>query len=109
MWDRYKYFILTISRSGIGTTSLNSNQIWIGNAATSILQSADLTRGNTSYTLSATNIVGSGSAITNLNASNVSLGTLSISRDGIGTTTLNSNQILIGNGIDAPLQSANLT
>jgi hypothetical protein len=36
-------------------------------------------------------------ALTNLNASNITSGTLSISQGGIGTTTLSANQLLIGN------------
>ena len=57
---------LPISRGGIGTVTLTANQILIGNAATSILQSANLTWNNISNTLSATNFIGSGSGITNL-------------------------------------------
>ena len=41
-------------------------------------------------------ISGDGSHITSLNASNISSGTLSVSNGGTGTTTLSSNQILIG-------------
>ena len=100
---------LAITRGGIGTTTLSSNQILIGNAATSILQSPNLTWNNTNNTLSATNFVGNGSQLTSLNASNVSLGTLAITRGGIGTTTLTSNQILIGNAATSILQSPNLT
>jgi hypothetical protein len=66
---------LSMSRGGIGTTTLSTNQILIGNTTPSILQSAKLTWDNTSNTLSASSFVGSGSAITILNASNVSLGT----------------------------------
>ncbi len=51
---------------------------------------------------------GSGAALTNLNVSSATTGTLSITRGGIGTTTLNSNQILIGNGSTSILQSSNL-
>ena len=43
-----------------------------------------------------------------LNASNVTAGTLPVSFGGIGTTTLNNNQILIGNGTNAISQSPNL-
>ena len=56
----------------VGTTTLLANQILIGNTTTSILQSANLTWNNTSNTLSATNFVGSGSDITNLNYNNIS-------------------------------------
>ena len=37
------------------------------------------------------------SSLSTLNASNITSGTLSISRGGIGTTTLTQNQLLIGN------------
>jgi len=100
---------LSISRGGIGTTTLTANQILIGNDATSILQSPNLTWNNTSNTLSATNFVGSGAGLTNINVSNSNSGTLSISRGGIGTTTLTANQILIGNAATSILQSPNLT
>jgi hypothetical protein len=100
---------LTISRDGIGTTTLSANQILIGNGTSALLQSSNLTWDNTTNTFSATNFVGSDSAITNLNVSNTSLGTLTVSRGGIGTTTLSSNQILIGNGTSAILQSSNST
>ena len=63
---------LSISRGGIGTATLTANQILIGNAATSILQSANLSWNNTSNTLSATNFIGSGSGITNLDYGNIS-------------------------------------
>jgi len=43
-----------------------------------------------------------------LNASNVTAGTLPVSFGGIGTTTLNNNQLLIGNGTNAISQSPNL-
>jgi hypothetical protein len=43
-----------------------------------------------------------------LNASNVISGTLLVSFGGIGTTTLNNNQILIGNGTNSLLQSDKL-
>ncbi len=47
---------LTISRGGIGTTTLTENQILIGNTNTSILQSPNITWNNTSNTLSVTNL-----------------------------------------------------
>jgi hypothetical protein len=100
---------LTVSRGGIGTTTLTSGQLLIGNGANSLLQSANLTWDNTTNILTATNFVGSGSGLSALNASNISNGTLIVSRGGIGTTTLTSEQLLIGNGTNALLQSANLT
>ena len=50
-----------ISRGGIGTTTLTSNQILIGNGTSALLQSSNLSWNNTSSTLSASNFVGSGS------------------------------------------------
>jgi len=47
-------------------------------------------------------------AITNLNASNITSGILSVSNGGIGTSTLSANQILIGNG-SSILQNQNLS
>jgi hypothetical protein len=100
---------LSISQCGKGTTTLSANQILIGNAATSILQSPNLSWNNTSNTLSASNSVGSGAGLTNINVSNSISGTSAISRGGIGTTTLTANQILIGNAATSILQSPNLT
>jgi hypothetical protein len=54
-------------------------------------------------------ISGNGSQLTKINASNISSGTLSISSGGIGTSTLSSNRILIGNGSTSILQYQNLT
>ena len=48
-------------------------------------------------------------SLSTLNASNITSGTLPISRGGIGTATLTANQILIGNAATSILQSANLT
>jgi hypothetical protein len=55
--------------------------------------------------MTANTFTGSGTPLTNLNVSNATSGALSISRGGIGTTTLSSNQILIGNGSTSILQS----
>ena len=52
-------------------------------------------------------ISGDDSQLTSLNASNITSGTLSVSNGGTGTTTLSSNQILIGDGTSI-LQSPNL-
>jgi hypothetical protein len=49
--------VLTVSRGGTGTNYLYANQILIGNASTTLLQSANLTWNNTSNTLSATNLL----------------------------------------------------
>ena len=77
------------------------------------LAGGSLSGGLTGTTLSMTSVSastfsGSGASLTNLNVNNAATGTLSITRGGIGTTTLSANQILIGNGTTSILQSPNL-
>ena len=47
--------------------------------------------------------------INDINVSNTKTGTLNISYGGTGKNTLNTNQLLIGNGTSAVIQSSNLT
>jgi hypothetical protein len=101
--------ILNVAQGGTGTTTLNTTQLLVGNGTNTMLQSANLTWNNISNTLSATNYIGSGTGITGLNASNITSGILNVGQGGIGTTTLMSNQLLIGNGSSTLLQTANLT
>ena len=49
-----------------------------------------------------------GSGLNSLNASNVTLGTLTVLRGGTGTTTINSNQELLGNGTNAINQTTKI-
>jgi len=115
--------VLPVSRGGIGTTTLANGQILIGNG-TSILQTSNLFWDNAnnklginnnnpqcnldvSGTIRGTTIYGDGANITNLNANNITTGILPISRGGIGTTTLETKQILVGNGTSI-LQTPNL-
>jgi hypothetical protein len=44
---------------------------------------------------------GNGSALTNLNANNISTGTLGVANGGTGATTLTANNVLLGNGTSA--------
>jgi hypothetical protein len=98
----------------------------MGNGATSILQSPNMTWNNTSNIISASNFVGSGASLTPFNASNITTGTLSVngtsltslkasnvtsgilivSGGGIGTTSLISNQILVEKGKNAINQAS---
>jgi hypothetical protein len=100
---------LIVGRGGIGTTTLIAGRILIGNGTGTLVQSANLTWNSTSNTLSSTNFIGSGAGLTALNATNISTGTLTVARGGIGATTLTSGQLLIGNGTGALIQSANLS
>ena len=101
--------VVNISYGGTGKTSLNTNQILIGNGTNALLQSSNLSWDNSNNILTAANYVGSGTGLTSLNASNIANGTLNVSRGGIGTGTLTYGQILIGNGINALQQSSNLS
>ncbi len=60
-------------------------------------------------TISANSFQGSGANLTSLNASNISGGTLGVNIGGTGQNFLPFNQILVGNGTDPVLCSANLT
>jgi hypothetical protein len=59
-------------------------------------------------TITANLFQGSGAQITNLNASNISAGTLAVARGGTGLSTLALGQLLIGNDTNPITQSANL-
>ena len=64
---------LTVSRGGIGTTTLSSNQILIGNGTNNIISSPNLIWNNSTSTLTSTNFIGSGSNISNLDYNNITL------------------------------------
>jgi hypothetical protein len=100
---------LTVARGGIGTTTLITGRVLIGNGTGTLIQSANLSWNSTSNTLSSTNFIGSGAGLTALNATNISSGTLTVARGGIGATTLSTGQLLIGNGTGTLIQSANLS
>jgi len=115
---------VSVARGGTGQNSLTSGLILIGNGTSGILQNSNLSWDNTNSrlgikktptseldvngTITCTNIASNGSALTNLNASNVSSGVLSLSRGGLGVSSLTANQIFIGNGSASILQSSNL-
>jgi len=107
--DNISAGVLPVSKGGTGVNNLVLNQLVVGNATNTPIQSANLTWNNTTNTLAATNITGNGSLITALNAANISSGTLSIARGGTGTGSFVQNQLIVGNGTNAPIQSANLS
>jgi hypothetical protein len=100
---------LNVAQGGTGTTNLNSNQLLVGNGTGAVIQSANLSWNNSTNTLTATNFVGSGAGLTALNATLITTGTLNVVQGGTGTTNLNSNQLLVGNGTGTVIQSANLS
>ena len=107
--DNISAGVLPVSKGGTGVNNLVLNQLVVGNATNTPIQSANLTWNNTTNTLAATNITGNGSLITALNAANISTGTLSIARGGTGTGSFVQNQLIVGNGTNAPIQSASLS
>jgi molybdate-binding protein len=100
---------LNVAQGGTGTTNLNNNQLLVGNGVGTVIQSDNLSWDNTNNILNATNFVGSGSGLTELNSSKITLGTLNVAQGGTGTTNLNSNQLLVGNGTGTVIQSGNLS
>jgi hypothetical protein len=73
--------VLSLALGGTGLTTFTANRILIGGTIT-LSQSAGLVWNPSTFTLTSTNIAGAGSAITDLNVSNVSFGTLSKTYDG---------------------------
>ena len=100
---------LLVKYGGTGTNNLNSNQLLVGNGIGTVIQSENLSWNNSTNTLIATNFSGIGSDLNLLNASKITLGTLNVSQGGTGTTNLNNNQLLVGNGIETVIQSENLS
>lgn len=60
-------------------------------------------------TITAAFFTGSGANLTNLNASNITDGTLTVSRGGTGLNTIPLGSLLIGNGANTLLQTTNLS
>ena len=101
---------LLVNRGGTGLNILQQDQLIVGNGTNTAIQSSNLFWNNTTSTLVASNIVattitGIGSNITNINANNITLGTLPVTRGGTGVITLGANQLLVGNG-EGPLISS---
>jgi hypothetical protein len=100
---------LLVNYGGTGVKNLISEQLLVGNGTGAVIQSANLSWNNSTNTLTATNIIGSGTELTSLNASKITLGTLNVAQGGTGTGNLNSMQLLVGNGTEAVIQSTNLS
>jgi hypothetical protein len=75
-------------------STLNANQILIGNASTSLLQSPNLTWNNTSNTLSVTNFIGSGNALIGTTTNNGSTLNITASTTGDRGTNNGSNSVV---------------
>ena len=95
---------LGVAGGGTGATTFTVGRLLIGNGASAITEDPELTWNGTTNvltvtgTVTATNISGNGSTITNINVANADAGTLSVSRGGTGVTTFGMNRILYGAG-----------
>jgi hypothetical protein len=102
----------TVSGAGGGLTAINASNISTGTianarttassangASTIVLRGAsgEFTAG----AITGVSFTGSGAALSALNASNVSTGTLVVGRGGTGQTTLTADNVILGNGANA--------
>jgi hypothetical protein len=104
---------LPVIRGGTGTSSFVSNQILLG-GSNSIISSSNLLWDNVTNTLNTSNINaltirGIGSNITNINADNITSGTLPVTRGGIGAASITSSQLLVGAGTNPVASYSGLT
>jgi hypothetical protein len=89
------------------TTGIDANAISTGtlnNARTTASSSnvADaIVQRDASGNFTANVITADGSSITSINANNISSGTLGVARGGTGATTLDANNVILGNGTSA--------
>jgi hypothetical protein len=87
------------SANGASTIVLrDSNGSFAGNVITATTSNATTFNGTTG---AFTNVSGNGAALTAINASNVSTGTLVVGRGGTGQTTLTADNVILGNGANA--------
>jgi hypothetical protein len=99
----------SVSVGGTGLSTLPAGRLLVGNNTNPVTQSGNLTWDNSNNIFTASNISGNGSRLTNLNATNISDGTLTVTRGGTGASSFTANRILIGNGTSAITEDADLT
>jgi hypothetical protein len=96
---------LAVGRGGTGGTTFTAGGLLIGNTTSAFSQATGLTWTTATNSLTATNISGNGSAITNLNAGNFASGIfvtiLPIAYGGTGRSELLDQAVLIGTGANA--------
>lgn len=106
--------IISVQNGGTGSGTFTEGHLLVGNGTNAFLTDSDLqwvTGNNTlvvTGSVSASFIIGDGSGLTNLNASNVTSGTLAVSRGGTGVSSLSPNKLLVsnaaGDGVLTPSQ-----
>jgi hypothetical protein len=101
-----------VSGNGIALTAINASNIasgTIANARTtaasangaSTIVARDANGSFTANVVTAVSVSGNGIALTAINASNVTSGTLAVGQGGTGQTSLTSNNVVLGNGSSA--------
>ena len=100
---------LNVNIGGTGVNTLAVGQLLVGNLTNPITQSGNLTWDNTNNILTSSNIAGNASRLTNLNVSNVTDGTLTVSRGGTGATNFTAGRLLLGNGTTNITENGNLS
>lgn len=101
-WDGSDFVRVGASAGGSNTQVQYNDNGNLGGAASFTFNSG-------TGAVTATSFSGSGAALTALNASNVSSGTLAVARGGTGQTTYTDGQLLIGNSSGNTLTKATLT
>ena len=91
---------LPVGRGGIGSTTLTATQVLVGDGANPITSFSGLTWTNGTNTLTATNITCAGSNITNINANNISSGTIERLRLPLATSAGAVGAVKKGNNIN---------
>jgi len=95
---------LSVAQGGSGANTFTVNRLLVGNGTAAITTTGDgLSWDGTNLTsttaiFTAKSFVGIGSSLTQLNAANITTGTMPISSGGTGTTTFTSGTILYYNG-----------
>jgi hypothetical protein len=91
-----------------GVFTVQNGQLVVGSGENGVITTANLTWDSSTNTLVASRYEGSGSGLTELNASNINSGTLAVSYGGTGTTTLSESKLMVGNGTNGIITPANL-
>jgi hypothetical protein len=100
---------LTVARGGTGANTFPAKRILLGDGTNPINTTSNLVYDTSTNTLLPINIEANGSGLTNLNASNISTGTLAVARGGTGANTLPLNRVLICNNTSSIFSTSLLT
>ena len=100
---------LSVACGGTGANTFPAKRILLGDGTNQINTTGNLVYDTSTNTLIPINISANGSKLTNLNSSNISDGTLAVTRGGTGASSFTLGRILIGNGTTNITEDADLT